>query len=99
MGHASDARVVSTMLGLAYDVRVPREDLADMERAARRLGLPLAAIEHLGQSAERCRAFTAAARAGDRRAIAALCSVAPEQVAWVAAHGDRPLLRAAPVGA
>jgi hypothetical protein len=60
------------MLDLAYDATIPRGLLREMESAAKRAGLPLGAIEALGQSVDRCRAFVRAARVHDLRAMKAL---------------------------
>lgn len=48
------------MLPLDYQASIPTATLALMERAARRLGLPLGVIERLGQNPTLCAAFAAA---------------------------------------
>jgi hypothetical protein len=64
------------LLDLAYDAAIPRSLLREMERAGRSLGLPLRAMEALGQSADRCRAFVRAARVHDLRAMRAVADSA-----------------------
>lgn len=59
-------------LNLAYDSTVPRGVLLAMERAGRRIGLPLATMERLGQSEDACRAFLSALEQGDRARLAVL---------------------------
>lgn len=81
--------VVPTMLDLAYSAAVPRELLAQMERAAKRMGLPLATLEEIGQSEARCRAFVHAARVGHRRA-AELALAPAQRPAWVLRRLVRP---------
>lgn len=63
------------LLKLAYDPGIPSGLLAEMERAARRLGLPLATVERLGQDETRCRAFVVAARQHDHRRLSDLTGV------------------------
>lgn len=65
-------------LRLAYSPAVPRSLLGEMERAGRAMGLPLAALEGLGQRELLCRAFVKAWRRGDRGRLAFLAGVARE---------------------
>ncbi|HEV8359883.1 MAG TPA: hypothetical protein VGR28_05430 [Candidatus Thermoplasmatota archaeon] len=62
------------MLNLTYDASIPARLLAEMERAARALGLPLAAVEDLGRDRARCEAFVQAARAHAFRAMRELAA-------------------------
>lgn len=54
------------LLDLAYADTVPSEALVRMERAGKRLGLPLDALEALGQDAALCDAFCRAAERDGR---------------------------------
>jgi hypothetical protein len=61
--------VAPRLLDLAYDPAIPPALLARMERIGRRLGLPMATLELLGQDATVCEAFVrATADGGDRLA-------------------------------
>lgn len=51
------------LLPLAYDASIPHDRLAMMELAGRRLGVPLDALERLGQDAILCESFVSAAQA------------------------------------
>jgi len=57
------------LLGLPYDPDIPRGVLAEMERAARRLGLSLRTLEALGRDGSLCRAFVSAARRKDAESM------------------------------
>jgi hypothetical protein len=78
------------LLDLAYNPSVPHHLLAEMERAAKSLGLPLATVERLGQSEHLCRAFALAARRGDRSRLRYLAGIA-EEVIEVPRLAARPL--------
>ncbi|HEV8361117.1 MAG TPA: hypothetical protein VGR28_11755 [Candidatus Thermoplasmatota archaeon] len=60
------------MLPLAYDPRIPDALLEEMERAARDVGLPLRAMEHVGSRWDLCVDFVLAARRGDLRRLRTL---------------------------
>lgn len=83
--------MVVSVLDLAYDPAVPAPLLREMERAARGMGLSLAAIERLGQDEGRCAAFVRAARLGDTARLRALARRADEATAVPA---PRPAPRA-----
>jgi hypothetical protein len=57
-------------LTLDYDAGVPEAKLVAMEQHAKRLGLPLATLEMLGQDEALCDAFIRAAAAGHGAAFA-----------------------------
>lgn len=65
------------LLGLAYGVAVPPASLAAMERAGKRLGLPLATLERLGEDRARCEGFVRAAAAGEGHAFVRSLDAAP----------------------
>jgi hypothetical protein len=67
-----------SLLNLAYSPAVPVELLEEMESAAKRMGLPLATLERLGQSEHLCRAFVSAARRGDRERMEFLAGIVRE---------------------
>jgi hypothetical protein len=58
------------LLNLAYSPRVPPGKLAAMERVGKPLGLPLDALERLGQDEAVCDAFLEAATRGAAAAFA-----------------------------
>lgn len=66
------------LLNLAYSPAVPPPLLAEMELAAMGIGLPLHVVERLGQSVHVCRAFVAAARAGDRERMEFIAGIVRE---------------------
>lgn len=60
------------MLDLDYDPTIPAQLLAEMEAAGKRMGLPLATLERLGQGRARCERFVKAARVRDAASLRAL---------------------------
>ena len=52
------------LLNLAYEPSTPRATLAAMERAGKRMGLPLEVLERLGQDERLCEGFLEAVRDG-----------------------------------
>lgn len=67
-----------SLLNLAYNSAIPEALLVEMEREAKRVGLPLATLERLGQSERLCQAFVSAAREGDRERSEFLASLIRE---------------------
>lgn len=60
------------LLGLAYNRAIPDATLAAMERLGKRLGLPLATLEMLGQDPGTCEAFVRAGVQGALRFVRSL---------------------------
>lgn len=65
------------LLTLGYHPTIPASKLFAMEGHAKRLGLPLAALEMLGRDEAVCDAFLRAAAAGDGVAFARSLEAAP----------------------
>jgi hypothetical protein len=79
------------LLNLDYSPAVQPMQLAEMERAAKGLGLALATMEAIGRSPALCRAFVLASRRSDRARLAFLAGVACDVAAPAA-----PVLAVAP---
>jgi hypothetical protein len=63
-------------LNLAYSPSLPPAIIAEMERSGKRLGLPLDALEGLGQNEVLCRSFVEAARRGEVARLQELANLA-----------------------